>query len=341
MTKFFYVKKQQKNVEDHYWLGANLSTPYPLTQAKIISELVGLAFYQMMGVKTPKTYVSEFDFGPVIMSQKIDSWEACKASSQYFNRQLEPLPLSIMGLAELELASAFLGDIDVVGWLDDNIGLQKDEIDNKSAVFVTKHDAGSAIVENEQFSHFKKYFKDVLSEFPEGTMTLAKNTDLKTTYLKVFMDPSITKYNEHYKNIFSNITPEMRSHALRRLFLIATDDIKLMVDKIGDELRLPQEKRLEIISFMSNRLALFKTQFTPALDAINKSNVSLPLRCFKGLIDQKHISRHQQYLVTRLDIQPPSENDYSQSSARYFKKLPKSNAEPLNIDETQSYFKKN
>lgn len=325
MPKFFYIKKQQRNVEDHFWRGEPLSEPYPLTDAKIISEIIGLAFYQMMGIITPKTYVSRIDFGPVIISKKISDWHDYKVDSQFFRQQLEPLPLSIVGLAELELASAFLGDIDVTGWMYDNIGIHEHNAQSTSFLYITKHDAGSAIVENEQFLHFKKYFSESLDVFPDGTMTLDDSRDLTNTYLKIFNQPNITRYNEHYRNVFQHVSPEMRCNALRKLFSISIDDIQLMVYHIGRELNVCPEKQHEIIDFMGRRLTLFHGLFFSLVNQHATPETESGLLnppVFKRLMEQNHMVRDQAYLIRRFAIQPVDETNYSQSSARYFRKIP-------------------
>lgn len=348
----FYIKKQQRNVEDHFWLGTPLSEPYPLNDAKIISEIIGLSFYQMMGVITPKTYVSHISYGPVIISKKIYHWHDCKVGSQYFGQQLEALPPSIVGLAELELASAFLGDIDVTGWLYDNIGIHEcEDLQHRNSLYVTKHDAGSAIVENEQFLHFKKYFSDSLDIFPDGTMTLDDNQDLTNTYLKIFNHPNVTRYNEHYKNVFLHITPAMRRAALKKLFLISIDNISSMVCHIGRELDIPEQKQHEIIHFMGERLAIFNDLYFTVVTQHDQSEANSDLfnqPVFKRLTEQNHIVREPSYLMRRFAIQSKDETNYSQSSARFFKKIPNSllpSSDALELDgrtenlrETIDYF---
>lgn len=341
---YFYIKKQQRNVEDHFWLSQPLSESYPLTDVKIISEVIGLAFYQMMGVITPKTYVSQNSCGPILISKKLSSWHACKVGGSYFAQPLEAFPSSILGLADLELASAFLGDIDVMGWLYDNIGIYEEkDVKNNTLLYITKHDAGSAIVENEQFLHFKKYFNDALENFPEGTMTLEDNVDLTKTYLKIFTQPNITKYHDHYKNIFSNVTPEMRALALRRLCSMTLEDIHLMVTRIGGKLALPQEKCDEIISFMGQRLLTFKNLYLGAMLQFERLTESfIPRPTFKKIVDQNHIQRGSSYVENRFIIQPVEKDNYSQSGARFFKKVALHSSRPTSEDhlaETINYFR--
>lgn len=316
-VRFFYIKKQQKNVEDHYWLGQPLSASYSLSQTKVTSELIGLAFYQMMGVMTPKTYIGEASCGPTLISQAIPSLKPYKVDLSFAGKPLEALPSSIIGLAELELASAVLGDIDVVGWLYDNVGFQEETTTHMQTVRrIIKYDAGSAIVESEQFQHFKKYFVSEQEEFPEGTMTLADNPELAHTYLKVFLKPNITKYHEHYGDVFSNLDPTMRKQALRKLFSIPPKSLQTMIHHIGEDLRLTALRQAEIISFMENRLQLFKNKFFHLIAPCHMAP-TLKQPTFKQIATQKHLLRNSTYLITRFEIQPvdPKIPDFSQSAA--------------------------
>jgi hypothetical protein len=283
-----------------------------------------------MGVRTPKTYLVRTAMGPAIISQMISPWNACKASLDFAGKSLSPLPTSYVGLPDLELASAFLGDIDVVGWLFDNIGLQEASMpDGETRTFITKHDAGSAIVENSQYLHFKKYFEED-AHFPEGTMTLSDDVSLKGTYLKIFSVPSVAKYDQHYADIFNNITVEMRRNALIKLFSITPEILAEMVQAIGLRIRCSPDKQSEIMTFLSGRLDVFRARFSHHVSTVNAAfdpaeRICVPMTSlpFKRIAEQKHIERSEDYVQKR--FVPHTEydysEDYSQSSARCFEKI--------------------
>lgn len=66
--KYFFIKSKYKNVERLYWLNdSEASASIPLSKEKVVGEFIALAFYRLMGIPTPKTYLGASTNGAVLI----------------------------------------------------------------------------------------------------------------------------------------------------------------------------------------------------------------------------------------------------------------------------------
>ena len=315
--RFFFIKSRFKNVEQVYWLNGPQVT-LPLTKEKVVDEFLALGFYRLMGISTPKTYLGSSANDAVLISKMIKNWQGLRFNDN--SPETPSLPSDLDGVAELELAAAILSDIDLSGWVFDNIGKKK----TGDKVRLTKHDGGTQVLSSEKLKFYLHFFqlKQQDKEFPQGISTLCDDDSLNHTYLKVFLVDNVTRYNQRYKHLFDNLTPEHRKRALIKLFHIERNDLMLLVSKIPDDW-LPPAKKVETVNFLESRLAEFRKKYQPQLGPINATKKEQSSNYFfQKLLNQKRVVRDDWASRFVVDTTFSDNNDWSQSGAgqqRYIK----------------------
>ena len=312
--KFFYIKAKYKNVEQMYWLNnTSASEAMPLTKEKVAAEFIALAFYRLMGIPTPKTYLGQSHEGAVLISKQKKNWQSLRFNE---NKEETPeLPKDLECLAELELASALLSDIDVSGWVFDNLGKKQ----RGKNTIVTKHDGGTQVLSVEKLKFYLNFFELRQEEkaFPLGISTLSDTNSLEHTYLKVFLVDNVTHYNQRYKHLFDSIAVEQRKKALRKLFHINMQDLQLLFAKIPEDW-LPQSKKIEMIDFLTQRIETFKIKYQNQLDLKEMPSQPIQLSAnhfFQKLLQQNRVLREDWEQRFVIDESFCDLGDWSQSSA--------------------------
>ena len=313
--KFFFIKKYYRDTENHYWLNEEPFNQHELTREKVVSEFISLAFYRLMGIPTPKTYLGATkNNSAVLISKVMKNWNPLTSTTE--NGQINALSSEYCDLANLELASAVIADIDVSGWNLDNLGL-------KHGKQLTKHDGGATVVDNDRKNYYLQFFKNspTANQFNEGVATLTDDLSLNETYLKIFKNENISRYHLHYYNLFKNVTRDQRLQALRFLFKITGDDIQKIVGMIPDEWHSPT-KKLETIKYFMERINLFRNKFGCHFthNELYPTESVTYTKPFLKLLNQKHIEKYNWEEKYTKDEAYQNPNDFSQSSANRFLK---------------------
>ncbi|STX52352.1 Uncharacterised protein [Legionella busanensis] len=312
--KFFFIKSTYKRVEELYWLGkAEANEQICLSKDKVIGEFIILGFYRLMGIPTPKTYLGENEQGYVLISKLMKNWTSLRLKENF--EETPCLPSSLTGLAEFELASAVLSDIDASGWIFDNIGKK----DKDKKFLLTKLDGGTHVLNQNKVNFYKEFFRisDQIDQFPEGISTLSDDDNLNHTYLKIFLVENITKYNQHYKHLFDSITKDQRIQALNKLQNISRNDLELLLGKIPEDW-MAQDRKKEILDYLENRINAFKNKFKKYISEESKLEKTANQSSnyfFQKLLSQKSVVKSNWQQKYTLDPNYADEKDWSQSGA--------------------------
>lgn len=312
-TKFFFIKKNYKETEKHYWLNEENFQPLELTNQKVIDEFIALAFYRLIGIPTPKTYVGRNASQAVIISKLMSDWQPMPGAAA--EMQVDAISENYIGLARLELGSAVLSDIDVSGWCFDNLGLKKQ---NR----ITKLDGGAAVVNPARKQYYLQFFQQAPNTtFPEGICTLQNDVSLNTTYLKIFKEENISKYHLHYFHLFDQVKREDRIVVLKDLFKIQREDLEKIMHKIPEVWYSTAQKE-ECINYLVSRIDTFRKTYAHHFTA-NELHPSEKLDYpapFIKFLNQKYCEKTDWLVKYEKDNEYHNPYDFSQSNPdRYVK----------------------
>ncbi|WP_367606836.1 hypothetical protein [Legionella sp. W05-934-2] len=319
--KFFFIKSTYKRVEEMYWLGkTQANEEICLSKDKVVGEFITLGFYRLMGIPTPKTYLGETENGYVLISKLMKNWTSLRLSGNI--DETPALPSDLEGLAEFELASAVLSDIDASGWVFDNIGKK----DKNARKVLSKLDGGTHVLNQNEGDFFREFFtiKDQIAEFPQGIATLSEDDNLNHTYLKLFLVENLTKYNQHYNHLFDSISKDQRIQALKKLQSITRNELEILLRKIPENW-LTQVRREEILNYLESRINEFKIKFKKYIDdetELEKRATQSSNYFFQKLLSQKSVVKSNWEHKYTPDANYHDKGDWSQSGAgqtRYIK----------------------